>query len=134
MKHECVSVDIVIKNGKIVWKHGPHCWCLSLKLKYPRWPYRAYIKTTKNGDFCEELISENDIEAVLASFCCYEHGAKASEAVQKIAIDQKEYCECSSCVIICWIAKIYRAVNQSSNNEKWLVTRTLKAKKAKISC
>ena len=23
-------------------------------------PYRKYIKTTKNGGFCEELLSEND--------------------------------------------------------------------------
>ena len=56
-------------------------------MKYPGWPYRAYIKTAKNGDFCEELLSENNIEAVLATFCCYDHGAKASEAIQKIATD-----------------------------------------------
>ena len=55
----------------------------------------------KNGDFCEELLSENDFEAVLATFCCFDHGAKASEAVQKFATDQKEYCKCPSCVIIC---------------------------------
>ena len=60
-----------------------------LNLKYLGWPYRAYIRTAKNGDFCEELLSENDFETVLATFCCYDHGAKASEAVQKIAIDQK---------------------------------------------
>ena len=51
--------------------------------------------------FFEELLSENDIEAVLATFCCYDHGTKASEAVQKIATDQKEYHKCSLCVIIC---------------------------------
>ena len=55
----------------------------------------------KNGDFWDELLSENDFEAVLATFCCYDHGAKASEVVQKIATDQKEYRKCSSCVIIC---------------------------------
>ena len=53
------------------------------------WPYRAYIRTAKNSDFCEEMCSENDFEAVLATFCCYDHGAKASEAVQKIATDKK---------------------------------------------
>ena len=53
-------------------------------------------KTTKNSNFCEE----NDFEAVLAILSCYEHGAKASEAVQKIATDQKGYCKCSLCVII----------------------------------
>ena len=41
-------------------------------------------QTTNNGGFCEELHSENDFEAVLVNFCCYESGAKASEAVQKI--------------------------------------------------
>ena len=71
-----------------------------MNLKYQGWPYRAYIKTAKNGDFCEELLSENDFEAVLATFC-YDHSANASEAVQKIATDQKEYHKCSLCVIIC---------------------------------
>ena len=75
----------------------------------------------KNGNFCEELLSDNDIEAVLATFCCYDHGVKASEAVQKIATDQKEYRKCFSCVIIYWIPKIYLAINQSSNSENiWL--------------
>ena len=72
----------------------------TINLKYLGWPYRAYIKTAKNGDFCQELLSENDFETVLATFCCYDHGAKASEAVQKIATDHKVYCKCSSCVII----------------------------------
>ena len=74
----------------------------------------------KNGDFCEELRCENDFEAVLATFCCYDHGAKASKAVQKIAADQQEYRKCSSCLIICWIAKISIPIN---NSEKSLVTR-----------
>ena len=53
--------------------------------------YKEYIKTEKNGAFGEELLSENDFEAVLANFCCYDYGANASEAVQKIATDQKDY-------------------------------------------
>ena len=52
-------------------------------MKYLRWPYRAYIKKAKNGDFCEELLCENDSEAVLATFCCYDHGAKASEQFRR---------------------------------------------------
>ena len=60
------------------------------------WPHRAYIKTAKNGDFCEEWLRENDFEVVLATFCCYGHGAKDSVAVQKMATDQKEYCKSSS--------------------------------------
>ena len=39
----------------------------------------------KNGSFCKELLCENDFEAVLVNFCCYEYGANASEAVQKIS-------------------------------------------------
>ena len=38
--------------------------------KYLGWPYREYIKTAKYGDFYEELLSENDFEAVLAIFYC----------------------------------------------------------------
>ena len=51
-------------------------------------PHRKYIKTAKNGGFCEELLSENDFEAVLVNFCCYEYSANASEAVQKRRLAQ----------------------------------------------
>ena len=54
------------------------------------------------------VLSENDFEAVLANFSWY--GAKASEAVQKIATNQKEYRKSSSCVAISQIAKIYISV------------------------
>ena len=113
------GITIVIRNGKIVWKHGPYCWYFCLNLEYLGWPNRAYIKTAKNGNFCGEFLSKNDCEAVLATFCSYDHGAKVSEAVQKIAADQKGYRKCSLCVVICWIAKIYLSINKS---EKWLVT------------
>ena len=89
--------NIVIRNAKIVWKHEAYCWHFCLNLKYLGWPYRACIKTAKNGDFCEEFLSENDLEAVLVIFCYYEHGAKAYEAIQKIATDQKRYRNCSLC-------------------------------------
>ena len=68
------------------------------------WPYIKYIKTAKNGGFCEELLSKNDFEAVLTTFCCYDYGANVSEAVQKIGTDQKDYHKCSllySCVMFC---------------------------------
>ena len=64
-------------------------------------PYREYIKTTKNGDFCEDLLSENNFRAVLVSYYCSDHGVKVSGAVQKIATDQKEYHKCSLFVITC---------------------------------
>ena len=56
------------------------------------------------------VLSENDFEAVLANFSWYDHGAKASEEVQKIATNQKEYRKSSSCVVISRIAKMYISV------------------------
>ena len=50
--------------------------------------------TPINGDVFDELSSQNDFNAVLATFRCLatiSYGAKASEAVQKIATNQKEY-------------------------------------------
>ena len=79
-----------------------------MSLRYLGWSYRGYFKTAKNGGFCEELLNENDFEAALATFCCYDYGPNASEVVQKIATNQKDYHKCSSCVIVCWIAKIYQ--------------------------
>ena len=96
-----------------------------MNLKYLGWLYRAYIKTAKNGGFCEELLSGNGFEVVLATFCCYDHGVNASKAVQKIAADQKEYHMC------------YNLLNSQNtsidhHSEKRLVTRTapVKLKKA----
>ena len=48
-------------------------------------PTENTSKQQKNGGFCEDLLSENDFEAVLVNFCYYEYGANASEAVQKIS-------------------------------------------------
>ena len=58
-------------------------------------------KPPKNGKFSEELLSENESDAVLATFYCCDHGAKASEAVQKIATEEKEYRKHSLCVKTC---------------------------------
>ena len=70
----------------------------SLEFEISGWSYRAYINTAKNYDFSEELWSENGFEADLATFPLYDHGRKASETVQKIAADQKEYRKYSLCV------------------------------------
>ena len=86
---------ICIRNGKIVRKHGAYCSYFHLNLIYLLWLHREYIKTVRNGGFCEELPNANGFEAVLATFCCYYHGATASEAGQKIATDQKDYQKCS---------------------------------------
>ena len=106
--------SIVMRSGKIVWGHGWYCWYFHLSLKYLGWPYRKYIKTAKNSCFCEELLNENDFEAFQATFCCYDHGLNASEAVQKFPTDQKDYRKCSSCIIVCWIDKIYQSIAQGT--------------------
>ena len=63
--------------------------------------HQFVFKTAKNGGFCEELLRENDFEAVLASFCCYDYGDNASEAVQKSTTDRNDYHNCSSHAIVC---------------------------------
>ena len=98
--YQFINFSIVIRNGNILWKHGRYCWYFRLNLKFLGWPYRAYIKTEKNGGFCEELLSEIDFEAVLATFCCHYLLILTSEALQKIAADQKDYHRCSSFVTL----------------------------------
>ena len=68
---------------------------------FSKWSCREYIKTAKNFRLCEKLFSENGFEAVLATLCCYDYGANASEAFQKIVTDQKDYNKYSSCAIVC---------------------------------
>ena len=49
----------------------------------------------------------DDFDGVLAIFLSYRYGANASEAVGKIATDEKYYHKCSMYVIIC-IATTYQ--------------------------
>ena len=86
---------------------------------FSKWSCREYIKTAKNFRLCEKLFSENGFEAVLATLCCYDYGANASEAFQKIVTDQKDYNKYSSCAIVCWIAKIYHWI---AVKKGWLCT------------
>ena len=92
-----IELSIVIRKRKIVWKHRPYCRYFSLSLKYLGWPYREHLKTAKNGGLKEELHSEKNFEAVLATFCCCDYGPTTSEAIQKIATNQKDYHKCFSC-------------------------------------
>ena len=59
-------------------------------MKYLGWHYREYISTAKNGGLCEEMLSENDFETVLATFCWYEFSVNASES---------DF-DCSLCVMV----------------------------------
>ena len=42
------------------------CSCLIFSIR------KIIHQNSKNGGFCEELLRENDFEAILVSFCCYE--------------------------------------------------------------
>ena len=74
------------------------------------------------------LRCENNSETVFATFCRYDHGAKASEAVKKIATDHEKYM-----LLIFYnllnSQKIYLSINSS---KKRLVTRTTSTQVAKI--
>ena len=35
----------------------------------------------------EDFVSEDDFEAILTTFCCYDNDANSSEAVEKISTD-----------------------------------------------
>ena len=59
------------------------------------------------------------MEAVLTTFCCYDYGANAFEAVQRITADQKSYHKWSSTVVACWITKIYQSITVKKG---WLFT------------
>ena len=40
------------------------------------------------------FLSGDDFEVVLVIFCCYNYVANASEAVEKITADEKDYYKC----------------------------------------
>ena len=50
--------------------------------------------------FVSNYLDENHFETVLLTFCCYDYGSHAFEAVEKISTDQKDYHKCSLCVIV----------------------------------
>ena len=61
---------------------------------------RIHQNSEKMATLARNCSVKMTFEAVLATLCCYDHGAKASEEIQKIATDQREYRKCSLCVII----------------------------------
>ena len=63
----------------------------SLERKISGVTVQGIHQNIKKWQLCEELLSENDFEAVLATSCCYDYGGNASESIQEIATDQKDY-------------------------------------------
>ena len=57
--------------------------------------YAECIKITKKAAFREDFLNGDDFQAVLASFCSYDYVTNVSEAAEKIATDEKDYCKCS---------------------------------------
>ena len=55
----------------------------------------------------KDFLSGDDFETVLVIFCCYDYGANASEALEKIGANEKDYPKCSLCVIVCCEATTY---------------------------
>ena len=95
-------------NGGNKWSYKQACEQSHKKRKDCIFDIFAWTWNIWGGGFSEELLSENDFETVLATLGCYDYSANVSEAIQKIAADQKDYPKCSSCVIVRWIAKIYQ--------------------------
>ena len=73
---------MVIRNRKMVRKHRWYLLIFPLELEIFG---VAAQRIHQNSIFCEELRSEIGFETILVNFCCYEYGANASEAVQKIS-------------------------------------------------
>ena len=66
-----------------------------------------YIKIVKMAAFSEDFLCGDDFDAVLEIFRSYRYSANASEADDKVAIDEKNYHKCSLCVTVC-IATTYQ--------------------------
>ena len=80
---------------------------------------------SKECSFCEDLLSENDFEAVLATFCCYDYGVNAFEVVQKIATDQKRL---TQKLIVCYSSPNSQNIYSSITVKKgWLLGHLLRS-------
>ena len=72
-----------------------------LQLKISGVAVEKYIKLAKMAAFSEDFHCGDNFDAVLAIFCYYGYGTSASEAVEKMATDEKDYRKCSFCFIVC---------------------------------
>ena len=50
--------------------------------------------------YSEDFLNKDDFEDFLAIFCCYDYCVNASEAVEKIATNQKDYNKSSVRVVL----------------------------------
>ena len=70
------------------------------ELKISRVAVQKIHKNGENGSFSEELLSESDFEAVLASFCCCDYGAKAWKQFRRLLQTRKAFLEWTSIELI----------------------------------
>ena len=80
---------IVIRNRKIVWKYRSYLliFCLELEIFgiHHIWDTENTSKQQKMVVFVRNCLVKMTLRLFLASFCCYDYGANASEADQKIS-------------------------------------------------
>ena len=109
-------LNISSKHSQKKWKDSLETQAilliLLLELEMSGVAVQTIHQNSKKWKLLLGLLSKNDFEPVLVTFCCYDNDAKVFEEVQKIATDRREYRKCSFCVIICCIAKIYPPFNQ----------------------
>ena len=114
-----VSSNHYHKNWKYSLDTRAVLLIFSLEFEISGMTVQRIHQNSQNYGLCEEVLSENNFQAVLSTFCCYDYGANASEAVHKIIIDHKDYQKCSLFVIVCWIAKRYQSIAVKND---WLLT------------
>ena len=61
-----------------------------LELEISRIARKRLHEISKKWWLCEELLSENNFEAVLATFWCFDYCVNPSETAQKMAADEKD--------------------------------------------
>ena len=64
-----------------------------LNLKFLGWPHSKSIKIAKMIACSENCHCGDDFDAVFTIFRSYRYGANASEAVDKITAEEKDYCK-----------------------------------------
>ena len=110
--------NIIIRNGKIVWKNGPYCWYFCSNLKYLGRQHKEHLKTAKMIDFVRNCY----IKVTLRLF--YLHyfvntmvptflgQFRRSLQIKKIINDK-----CSSCVTVQYL-------NRKQRKKGWLLQRS----------
>ena len=57
--------------------------------------------------YSEDFLGGEGFKPVLAIFCSYDNSANTSEAVEKIATDEKDNRKCFLCFIVGYIATVH---------------------------